>query len=127
MPPSRWSPLLVDASPPNTQVTIRPGTQSVAVHLVVLLPVIAEDQPITDAMALASAASVSRPCVGGYPKLEPVPSEWELTVADLVEAAASRSRRSSVVASGLLYAHGEVAAGSDLLMTVASTTSTTHS
>jgi Family of unknown function (DUF5946) len=90
MRPSRWSQLLVDAYAAQHPGDDSPqATQSVAVHLVVLTAVIAEDQPITDAMALRVAAVVVGRAVGGYPMLDPVPWGWDLTVADLVGAAAS--------------------------------------
>ncbi len=66
------------------------ATQSVAVHLVVLTAVLVEDQPIADAVPLRVAAVQARRGAGGYPKLDPVPSEWNLTIADLVAAATSQ-------------------------------------
>ncbi|HEX2370073.1 MAG TPA: DUF5946 family protein [Acidimicrobiia bacterium] len=90
MPPSRWSPLLVDAYAAQHPGDDSPqATQSVAVHLVVLTAVIAEDQPITDAVELRVAAVEVGRAIGGYPKLDPVPSGWDLVIADLVGAAAS--------------------------------------
>jgi hypothetical protein len=65
------------------------ATQSGAVHIVVLTAVIAKDQPIADAVALRVAAVEVGRATGGYPKLHPVPSRWDLTIADLVGAAAS--------------------------------------
>jgi hypothetical protein len=90
MPPTRWSPLLVDAYAAQHPGDDSPqATQSVAVHLVVLTAVIAEDLPITDATALRVAAVEVGRAVGGYPKLDPVPSGWDFVIADLVGAAAS--------------------------------------
>jgi Family of unknown function (DUF5946) len=90
MPPSPWSPLLVDAYAAQHPGDDSPqATQSVAVHLVVLTAFIPEDQPITDAMALRVAAVDVGRATGGYPKLNPVPSGWDLVIDDLVTAATS--------------------------------------
>ena len=87
---SPWSPLLVDAYAAQHPGDDSPqATQSVAVHLVVLTAVLSENRSIADAMALRVAAVEVGRAADGYPKLEPVPSEWDLTIADLSRAAAS--------------------------------------
>ena len=91
IPPSRWFPLLVDAYAAQHPGGDSPqATQSVAVHLVALTAVLVAGRPIADAIALRVAAVESGRAANGYPKLDPVPSEWNLTIADLVAAAASQ-------------------------------------
>ena len=91
MPPSRWSLLLVDAYAAQHPGDDSPqATQSVAAHLVALHAVLVEGRPVTDAVAVRVAAVEAGRAADGYPKLEPVPPEWDLTIADLVAAVASQ-------------------------------------
>jgi Family of unknown function (DUF5946) len=90
MPPSRWSPLLVDAYAAQHPGDDSPqAIQSVAVHLVVLTAVLVENHRTDDAVVLRVAAVEVGRAVGGYPKLDPVPSEWDLTIAHLSSAGVS--------------------------------------
>ncbi len=91
MPLSPWSPLMVDAYAAQHPGGDSPqATQSVAAHLVALNAVLIDGRPVADAIAVRVAAVEAGRAAGGYPKLKPVPPEWDLTVADLVEAASSQ-------------------------------------
>jgi Family of unknown function (DUF5946) len=90
MPVSPLSPLLVDAYAAQHPGDDSPqATQSVAVHLVALTAVLDKGRRIADAMALRVAAVEVGRAADGYPKLDPVPSEWDATIADLSSAGAS--------------------------------------
>lgn len=68
------------------------ATQSAAVHLVVLEAILGHGM----ALGLAVRVRVAAVEVGrqgdGYPKLDPVPLSWELTIADVAEAESATER-----------------------------------
>lgn len=59
------------------------ATQSAAIHLVVLEAVLARRFPIEHVVDLRVAAVEVGRERGGYPKLDPVPSTWEITIGDV--------------------------------------------
>jgi hypothetical protein len=69
------------------------ATQSVAVHLVVLEAVLAHGARQDDATRIRVAAVEHGRKANGYPKLEPEPSEWDLTLQDVVGASGANERR----------------------------------
>lgn len=78
-------PLLVDAyAAQHPGGNSAQATQSVAVHLVVLESVLGHGMPL-DRLAPLRVAAVEIGRRGqAYPKLEPAPGSWELTVVDIV-------------------------------------------
>lgn len=84
LPPSPRAPLLVDAyAAQHPGGTSPQATQSVAVHLVTLEAVVTHGHPLERAVSLRQSAVEHGRRTGGYPKLEPVPSAWPVTVAQL--------------------------------------------
>ena len=85
----RGAALLVDAYAAQHPGESSPqATQSVAVHLVVLHGVTHHSVSPADLVALRTDAVAVGRRKGGYPRLLPAPSEWELTIHDVVAASA---------------------------------------
>ncbi|MGH2393582.1 MAG: DUF5946 family protein [Candidatus Limnocylindria bacterium] len=85
----RGAALVVDAYAAQHPGEASPqATQSVAVHLVVLHGVNLHGVSPADLIALRTDAVAVGRSQGGYPRLLPAPSEWELTIHDVVAAPA---------------------------------------
>lgn len=79
------SALLVDAYASQHPGDDSPqATQSVAVHLIVLEGVLGQGASHEDAIRMRVAAVEHGRNNQGYPKLEPVPQVWDLTIQDVV-------------------------------------------
>jgi hypothetical protein len=89
LPQSPWSGLVVDSySAQHPGDASSQATQSVACHLVTLSAILEGTYSVGDAIRLRVAAVEVGRKRGGYPKLEPVPDHWAVTVADLAAASA---------------------------------------
>lgn len=77
-------PLIVDAYAAQHPGDDSPqATQSVAVHLVVLEAVLGHGMTLDMAVPIRTATVETGRRGHGFPKLEPMPPSWELTIADV--------------------------------------------
>lgn len=85
MMPSGSSALLVDAYASQHPGDSSPqATQSVAVHLIVLEGVLGQGARHEDAIRMRVAAVEFGRSNSGFPKLEPEPERWDLTLLEVV-------------------------------------------
>jgi hypothetical protein len=102
IPDTPCSPLLVDGYAAQHPGGASPqATQSTAIHLVVLAAVLDHGIPVSEAIPLRVAAVEVGRASGGYPKLEPVPDQWDLTITDVATASDSGRLVSGYVTSVL--------------------------
>ena len=97
--PGRRTALLVDAYAAQHPGEDSPqATQSAAVHLVVLYAVAHHGFPLHDLVALRQEAVAYGRRNGGFRRLLPTPSRWDVTIHDVV-AESDPEARSAVAAS----------------------------
>lgn len=83
--PGRRTALLVDAYAAQHPGDDSPqATQSAAVHLVVLHGVVRHGFPLGDLIALRQEAVAFGRRQGGFPRLLPAPSTWDVTIHNVV-------------------------------------------
>lgn len=93
MTPGGASALLVDAyASQHPGDSSSQATQSVAVHLIVLEGILGHGAPLEDAIRKRVAAVEYGRNHQGYPKLEPEPTVWDLTLQDVVGASSPEER-----------------------------------